>query len=377
MSPAILALDSGDPGEALHPGGRLVYHYIRMNGSIREISPDADAPRHGVPETEHLIELLRTLADPIRLRMVRLLETGPAGGGAGLSVGELAEILKLPQSTVSRHLKTLVDGGLADTRREGTSTFYRLSAAAGQNATRQLRDVARSHLDHDPQAKNDTHRLSAVLRKREAARWGGAESFFGKHAPQWDQLRAKWFGDTFHLEGLLALLDPEWTVADIGTGTGAMLPLLAPHVKEVIAVDPTPAMLKGARARIRELNLANVTVRQGSAEGLPIDAAAADVALLTLVLAYTEDPPAALREVRRILKPGGILLILDLQPHAVEFFREKLNHRWMGFSQAQLAEWLAAAGFVSIRWHPLSPRESRDSATPVPDLFALRAESPA
>jgi ArsR family transcriptional regulator len=77
------------------------------------------------------------------------------------------------------------------------------------------------------------------------------------------------------------------------------------------------------------------------------------------------------------LKPGGILLILDLQPHAVEFFREKLNHRWMGFSQAQLAEWLAAAGFVSIRWHPLSPRESRDSATPVPDLFALRAESPA
>ena len=288
-------------------------------------------------------------------------------------MGELGEILKLPQSTVSRHLKTLGDAGLADSRRDGTSAFYRLAEAGGRDAWQQLRSLVKAHLEHDPTARNDAHRLAAILRKRESA----TEAFFGKHAPQWDQLRAQWFGDTFHLEGMLALLNPAWTVADIGTGTGAMLPLLAPHVRQVIAVDPSAAMLKGARNRVKECGLENVDIRQGAAEDLPIDKGAVDVALLALVLAYTVDPAVVLAEVRRVLKPGGVALILDLQPHAVEVFREKLNHRHMGFSEEQLTAWLKEAGFTGIRWHPLSPGKgrSKESSTPIPDLFALRAEA--
>lgn len=365
-----------------------------MNGSLPEstFSTPAQGQKNGHGDAEHLLELLRTLADPIRLRIVRLLESAPqahgggspaAGGGgghvagasagSGLTVGELGEILKLPQSTVSRHLKTLADARMAEPRREGTSMYYRLAEAASRNASRQLRQLARSHLERDPVAKNDTHRLATILRKRESA----AESFFGKHAPQWDQLRAQWFGDTFHLEGLLALMSPAWVVADIGTGTGAMLPVLAPHVARVIAVDPSPAMLKGARARVRELALDNVDIRQGAAEHLPIESAAVDVALLALILAYTADPAAVLAEVRRTLKPGGLVLIIDLQPHEVDLFREKLNHRWMGFPQEQLSAWLLATGFTAPRWHPLSTRQARskESGLPVPDLFALRAEA--
>src|SRR5205823_1391756 len=149
---------------------------------------------------------LRTLADPIRLRIVRLLEShsqlcGRGGTCSGLSVGELGEILKLPQSTVSRHLKTLADAGLAEPRREGTSTFYRIpsSPQGAAAASRPLRDLARAHLEHDPAARADTHRLSAILRKRDAVRSRGhaADAFFGKHAPQWDQLRSQWFGEVF------------------------------------------------------------------------------------------------------------------------------------------------------------------------------------
>jgi ArsR family transcriptional regulator len=355
-----------------------------MNGSLPETtSGRSSAGSHNsTPKVgaEHLIELLRTLADPIRLRIMRLLEVQPihhsTGGGGGLSVGELGDILKLPQSTVSRHLKTLADAHLADARREGTSMFYKLSEAATVNSSKQLRALARTHLDHDPVAKTDTHRLAAVLRKREAP----AESFFGKHAPQWDELRALWFGHTFHLEALLALLNPAWTIADIGTGTGAMLPLLAPHVAKVIAVDPTPAMLKAARARTRELHLANVDIRQGAAESLPIEHASVDIALLALVLAYTNEPHIALREARRILKPGGVLLVIDLQPHTVDLFREKLTHRWMGFSQDQLTQWLTAAGFTKTRWYPLAAQSARskngsDASTPIPDLFVMRAEA--
>jgi ubiquinone/menaquinone biosynthesis C-methylase UbiE/DNA-binding transcriptional ArsR family regulator len=329
-------------------------------------------PSAGGDSARHFIDLLRSLADPIRLRLIRLLETRIAAEHSGLSVGELAEILKLPQSTVSRHLKTITDAGLAAQRRDGTSTFYSLAPAPDQTVTTQLRVLARSQLAHDLDVRNDAHRLAAVLRKREPA----ADSFFGKHAPQWDQIRAQWFGDTFHLEGLLALLNPAWTVADIGTGTGAMLPLLAPHVQQILAVEPNLAMLKGARNRVKECGLTNVDLRQGTAEHLPIDEASVDVALLALVLAYTAAPAFVLREVRRILKPAGLILIMDLQPHTVELFREKLNHRHMGFSQEQLTQWLIEAGFGSMRWHPLSPQKgrSKESATPIPDLFALRAE---
>jgi ArsR family transcriptional regulator len=145
-------------------------------------------------------------------------------------------------------------------------------------------------------------------------------------------------------------------------------------------------MLKGARTRVKELGLTNVDVRQGAAgggESLPIDKASVNVALLALVLAYTPDPPAALREIRRILAPGGILLIIDLQPHAVELFRTELNHAWMGFPQDELFAWLKEAGFKDLRWHPLAAKTARtrtsaagSDSTPVPDLFALRAQTP-
>jgi ubiquinone/menaquinone biosynthesis C-methylase UbiE/DNA-binding transcriptional ArsR family regulator len=343
-----------------------------MNGSL-------PTTRNGHRALDHsngslpFIELLRTMADPVRLRIVRLLEQ-PVHHG--LSVGELAAILKLPQSTMSRHLKTLTDASLAAVKREGTSMVYRLSDEAANGQIKQLRLLARQHLDADALAKADVHRLAAILRRRQNA----GEKFFGKSAAQWDHIRRQWFGETFHLEAMLALLNPTWVVADLGTGTGAMLPLLAPHVGEVIAVDPSPAMLRGAKARVQDGNLKNVTLRQGTIEQLPIESATLDVALLSLVMHHIVDPAAALREIRRTLKSGksrGVLLIVDLQPHAVEMFRTDMGHRWMGFSESQLRDWLAAAGFADVRWHSLPAKagRSKEEGTAVPDLFALRAEA--
>jgi len=340
--------------------------------------------------TGRLIELLRALADPTRLRIVRLLEgssqlpgsarsgvrgeNGHGGDHGGLSVGELADILKLPQSTVSRHLKTLLDVGVVNARREGTSAFYRLLQESAE--AQALLAMTRETLLHDPAARNDETRLQAVLRRREAEH-NSADSFFGKHAPQWDQIRTQWFGDRFHLEGLLALLSPAWTVVDVGTGTGFMLPLIAPHVKQVIAVDPSQAMLRGARKRVAELGLTNVDIRQGKAERLPMENQTADVVLLTLVLAYTEEPAEVLAEARRVLRPGGVALVMDLQPHGVELFREKLNHRWMGFGREQMVGWMERAGFSGMHWFGLAAevgraKEAGSAGLPVPDLFAVR-----
>jgi ArsR family transcriptional regulator len=355
-----------------------------MNGSLPEtpdLKPAARTPRGSASQTASTgrawVELLRILADPIRLRILHLLETQAQ---TGLSVGELADILKLPQSTVSRHLKTLQEGagggggGFIEGRRDGTSMLYRLAAAAHESVLKRLRDMSREYIEHDPATRADEQRLAHVLRQRQ----DDTERFFGKTAPEWDQIRSVWFGETFHLEGLLALLNPAWVVGDLGAGTGVLLPLIAPHVARVVAVDPSTAMLKGARARVAEQRLENVEILRGTLEALPLADRTLDVAIVALVLHHTVDPSQALAEVRRVLKPGGTLLIIDLQPHAVELFRHKMHHRWMGFGQAQMESWLAAAGFAQVRWHALPSRagRSKENAVVVPDLFVVRAEAP-
>ena len=269
---------------------------------------------------------------------------------------------------------------MVGSRRDGTSSFYSLNHGFSDAESQQILAMTRQTLLHDRTGQSDETRLQAALRRREAEH-DGMDSFFGKHAPQWDQIRTHWFGDRFHLEGLLALLDTEWTVVDVGTGTGFMLPLIAPHVKRVIGVDPSNAMLKGAKKRVAELGRGNVEIRQGKAERLPMEDWSADAVLLTLVLAYTEDPAAALREVRRVLKPGGIALVMDLQPHNVELFRERLNHRWMGFGQEQMSQWMEGAGFTGVRWFSLMAevgraKEPGSAGLPVPDLFAMRGVAP-
>lgn len=339
-----------------------------MNGSLPVSAPANSAE---LPTVRRWVETLRTLADPMRCRIIRLLEHA---AGPGLRVGELAQALKLPQSTVSRHIKNLVEAGAVDGRRDGTSMFYRLAPLAGPSAIRQLRTLARDYLAHDEQVQADEERLLRVLQQRQRQN----PDFFNASAPEWDTIRTQWFGESFHLEAMLAALDPNWIVGDLGAGTGTMAALLAPHVRQVIAVEPSPAMLRAAKSRIKTLEMQNVMLVSGRLESLPPEVQALDMALVSLVLHHVEDIRGALGDIFRVLKPGGFLLIVDLMPHEVEMFKEKMGHRWMGFAPGQMMEMLSQSGFINIRRHTLAARKtrSRQDRTAVPDLFVMRASRP-
>jgi ArsR family transcriptional regulator len=339
-----------------------------MNGSLPVSSNAASAES---PTVRRWVESLRALADPMRCRIIRLLEHA---AGPGLRVGELAEALKLPQSTVSRHIKNLSEARVVDGRRDGTSMFYRLAPLPGPSAMRQLRALAREYLAHDQQVQADEERLLYVLRQRQQQN----PDFFNASAPQWDTIRTQWFGEHFHLQAMLAALNPDWIVGDLGAGTGTMAALMSPHVRRVIAVEPSPAMLRAAKNRIKSLDMQNVTLLSGRVESLPPEVDALDMALVSLVLHHVDDPGAALVDIFRVLKPGGFLLIVDLMPHDVQMFKEKMGHRWMGFAPGQMMEMLSQAGFVNIRRHTLAARKtrSRRDRAAVPDLFVMRASRP-
>ena len=289
-----------------------------------------------------LHDRLSALADPIRTRLLLVLERHE------LTVSELRAVLQLPQSTVSRHLKVLSDAGWVAAREDGTSNRYRHDGKTLEAGSRRLWASVREEAQGVAAAKRDAERVRGVLADRHTR----SQAFFASSAGQWDRVRSELFGARTELFALVGLFDPASTVGDLGCGTGQLAEVIAPFVSRVIAVDESPAMLKAARERMATST--NVDIRDGSLEALPIDDAALDVAVLSLVLHYVAEPVAALAEIRRTLRPdGGRLLLVDMLPHDRAEYRQTMGHVWLGFDAEQLNQWATEAGFTSVRHHAL------------------------
>jgi ubiquinone/menaquinone biosynthesis C-methylase UbiE len=280
-----------------------------------------------------ILDHMAALADPIRCRMLLPLERHE------LTVNEICSVLQLPQSTVSRHLKTLADDGWVVSRRDGTSRFYGMVFEDLDGGAQRLWPLIREQVSSTNGAEQDERRLKSVLSRRRTK----SEEFFASASGQWDHLRSELFGDTFQLHALLALIDARLTVGDLGCGTGQVSELLAPHVDKVIAVDGSADMVQAARRRLK--GASHVDVRRGDMEALPIDAGQLDVAVLALVLHHVPEPVRALTEVHRVLKPGGRALLVDMLPHDREEYQHQMGHVWLGFSEKTITKHLETAGF--------------------------------
>jgi ArsR family transcriptional regulator len=270
-------------------------------------------------------------------------------------------VLHLQQSTVSRHLKLLSDGGWLQSRPEGTRRLYRVVPAELDEPARELWLLTRGHLASAAVA--DERRLQAVLAHRRRR----SREFFASASADWDRIRDDLFGRRLLSLALVALAGEEWKVADLGCGTGTVAATLAPYVSRVIAVDGSPEMLEAARSRLAGLQ--NVDLRHGDLESLPLEDRSIDAATLVLVLHHLPDPARALAEAGRILKPGAKLLIVDLLPHDRSEYRESMGHVWQGFSRAELEPWLAAAGMRLARFQPLAGDPDAEG----PELFVATA----
>ena len=303
----------------------------------------ASVPATGKPDA--LLGWMSSLADPTRLRILRLLERRELG------VADLCHGLNLPQSTVSRHLKVLADEGWVDGRAQGTTRLYRSTTGEGDPGARKLWLLARDQTDGWPAVEQDRLRLDRRLAGREP----GAASFFAGAAGKWDELRTQLYGSAFTQAALLSLLPPEAVVADLGCGTGQATALLAPYVKQVIGVDQSAAMLKAAQRRTKALP--NVELRKGELSSLPIDDAAVDGAVLLLALSYVEEPARVLRELARIVRPGGRAVVVDLLRHDRDDFRRQMGQQGLGFETEEMRALLSGAGLESVAVRAVPPEE--------------------
>ena len=290
-----------------------------------------------------VFDRMSALGDLARSRILVLLAQGD------FTVSELVQVFQFPQSTVSRHLKVLADDGWVTSRSSGTSRHYRMAVDLDP-AARALWELVRPDVASAGFTEEDAERARAVLAERRER----SKEFFASSAHRWDSLRDDLFGADSELLPLFGLLDPTWTVADLGAGTGHFSARVASFVHRVIAVDGSEEMLDAARRRVN--NVANVELRQGELEQLPLCDGEVDLAVLLLALNYVVEPVVVLKEATRALAPGGRLLIVDMRPHSREAFLEDMGHVWPGFDEATLADLSHEAGLCGFTYQSIPAR---------------------
>ena len=293
---------------------------------------------------------LRAAAEETRLRILALLGSGE------LTVSDFTDILGQSQPRISRHLKLLTEAGLVERHREGAWAFFRL--ADRHPVSQPLRRMLDALDPNDERLQDDRLRFAAARQQRATA----AQDLFARLAPEWDRLRSLHASEEAVEAAIRGILGARSIrhFADLGTGTGWMLRLIAPMAERASGLDASHAMLAVARAQLEKADLARVELRQGDIYASPFSRDSYDLVSIHQVLHHLDDPSRAIREAARLLTPGGRLLIVDFAPHKLEFLREEQAHRRLGFSHEQISTWLAEAGLDCVSLRDIPPPDDRD-----------------
>ena len=289
--------------------------------------------------------LLKALADETRLRILHLL------AHEELSGTDLMEILNLGQSRVSTHLALLKEVGLVVDRRHGRRSLFSITPGPGAGLWENVLQENRS----SPELEADLAGLEALRERRRHE----SRAYFDRVAATFGEQILP--GRTW--EGLaraLVQLAPRGRYADLGIGDGMLTLMLSEVASSITAVDLSPEMLSQLGARATKQGITNIETVEGEIEDLPLPDASFDVAVLSQALHHARKPERALEEARRILVPGGRLLVIDLLAHTEEWVRDQLQHVHLGFTEAALAGFLDGAGFERCLIH----RVARDPQPP-------------
>ena len=286
-----------------------------------------------------ILTLSKALADPLRLDVLRLLQDNSFG------VMELCHITTTPQSGMSHHLKILTGSGLLETRREGTSIFYR-RAMLPQNGF--LSDLTKTYLD----TLDQTALPPALLKTRQEIyddRSQQSADFFKRCAAQLKEnqdLVASFehysgcVGDLIRNENL----PKETRVIEIGAGESPLLTTLSETFKSVLVVDNSDEMLMKTKARAHQEQLKNVDFMLQDYDSLALDFPA-DLLVCNMVLHHLPAPAAFFQKAAGLVKPKGKLLLIDLCPHQQDWTRDICGDLWLGFEPDDLDLWATASGF--------------------------------
>ncbi len=281
-------------------------------------------------------DILKILSDPTRVRLLALVSREE------LSVAELQEILGMGQSRISSQLALLRAANLVADRREGKNAFYSLRPNLAARTAALVRAAIESVAEL-PVIGEDRENLDRILQKRRRTQ----EQYFNLIAGRLGKHYCP--GRSWEAIGHLALrLTPAIDIADLGAGEGLLSQLLAHRARQVWCIDNSPRMVEVGAELARKNGLSNLTYKLGDIEAVPLPAQSVDLAILSQALHHARHPQTAVDEACRILRPGGQIVVLDLNEHSFEKAREIYADVWLGFKESALHGFLKKAGFAKV-----------------------------
>lgn len=306
---------------------------------------------------------MRAAGEPTRLRLLLLLDK------IDLTVSDLIVILDQSQPRISRHLKLLVEAGLAERFQEGAWAYFR-TVDRGP-ARRFLNGVLKPVARDDAVVHGDELKLAEIR----AARSNRAADYFAANAEGWGKIRSMHIAEDEVETAMLAMgLSAQPTsLLDLGTGTGRILQLFAPHVERGVGIDTSYDMLAVARSALANDDIEHMQVRYGDVYKLG-QGERFDLIVLHQVLHFLEDPSLVLRLAKGRLARNGRLLAVDFAPHDFEILREDHAHRRLGMETNQIKRWLAVAGLSLVDERMLRPSRDAETALTVALWLAEHAD---
>lgn len=174
-----------------------------------------------------------------------------------------------------------------------------------------------------------------------------SKQFFNQVAGEWDEMRTRFYSENVREKAFdIAGVRPGQLAADLGAGTGFMTEGLLRRGLAVIAVDQSTQMLQKMKNKFAGRD--EVQYLKGEAENLPLPDEAVEYVFANMYLHHVETPLIAIKEMARILKPEGRLMITDVEEHGFEFLKTEHHDRWLGFKRDDLREWFIAAGLGNV-----------------------------
>ena len=317
--------------------------------------------------------LLKVLGDPTRLRILALVEREE------LSVGELSRALDMAQSRVSNHLRVLREAALLSERHAGKSVYLRHGAVengVGAPLAARVWGTLRADLASVTEHESDLLRLERVLAERSPE---GAE-FFDALAGEWDTIGVDFRTGQARQRAAAAVLGRGAVIADLGCGTGYVAAALFGLVDRLICVDGSDGMLRQAEERLtRAPGETRLEFRAGDLDALPLTDGEVDGAVASMVLHHLPSLEPTLAEMRRVIRPGGTAVAIELAPHKEAWVRDRLGDRHLGLEPVDVVRAFERADFVDVHVEPLEDAyqpSSPDGRRVRLSLYLVRARAP-
>jgi ubiquinone/menaquinone biosynthesis C-methylase UbiE len=175
----------------------------------------------------------------------------------------------------------------------------------------------------------------------------GTQKYFENVAGNWNELRAGFFREEVRKIAIQkSYLRPEYVVVDMGAGTGFLSEALAPLVRKVFLIDASESMLQQAQKNLSRFN--NLEYRVADGTHIPLPDESIDAVFANMYLHHCPQPLTAIKEMVRILRPGGRLTLTDLDEHPYSWLKEEMADAWQGFNRKQISSWYEKADLVNI-----------------------------